>query len=142
MTVNVQPLIGTTISSFIETFCGPSLTGREASIFDYCQSLGEVYTGFVDGEFMCCWGLIPPSFLSTQAYLWMWAPEPIKHQFMFVRHSQIQVQWMLEQYETIVGHCSVNARSSQRWLKWLGAEFEMGDGRILPFVIRRRFADG
>jgi len=74
MTVSVQPLIGTTISTLIDNFCGPALSTHDANIFDYCQSLGEVYTGFVDDEFICCWGLIPPSFLSTQAYLWMWAP--------------------------------------------------------------------
>ena|SRR5882762_5655275 len=138
MNVSVQPLIGTSISSFIDTFCGASLTNREAGIFDYCQSLGEVYTCFMDDAFVCCWGLIPPSFLSTQAYLWMWAPEPIKHQFIFVRHSQLQVQAMLEKYETIVGHCRVGAISAQRWLKWLGAEFESTEGDIMPFVIRRK----
>lgn len=138
MTVTVHPLIGTNISAFIEAFCGPSLSDRDASIFDYCQSLGEVYTGFVDGEFICCWGLIPPSFLSTQAYLWMWAPEPIKHQFLFIRQSQVQVQKMLETYETIVGHCRVNSRSAQRWLRWLGAEFESPKDDVMPFVIRRK----
>lgn len=138
MTVSVQPLVGTTISNFIDTFCGPALSTHDANIFDYCQSLGEVYTGFVDDEFICCWGLIPPSFLSSQAYLWMWAPEPIKHQFMFVRQSQMQVQRMLDRYETIVGHCRTSSYTAQRWLKWLGAEFEQPKDGVMPFVIRRR----
>jgi hypothetical protein len=137
MTVVVEPLVSKSISKIIEFFCGPRLAPREADILDYCQSLGEVYTGFVDGRFVCCWGLIPPSFLSTQAYLWMWAPEPIKHQFIFIRQSQLQIEKMLERYDSIIGHCYCNARSAQRWLKWLGAEFgEASDGKV-SFVIRR-----
>jgi len=138
MNVSVQPLIQGTVSNFILAFCGPVLSSREASIFDYCQSMGEIYTGFVDGEFICCWGLIPPTFLSTQAYLWMWAPEPIKHQFLFIRQSQVQVQHMLERYESIVGHCRDDARSAKRWVKWLGGEFEYPQNGLVPFVIRRR----
>ena len=125
------------VSRLIETMCGPWLTKREAEIFDYCQSLGEVFIGFIDGEFICCWGLIPPSFLSTQAYLWMWAPEPIKHQFVFVRRSQLQIEKMLERYDSIVGHCKCNAYSAQRWLRWLGAEFGEVEGSVKPFVIRK-----
>ena len=75
MTVLVQPLVDTQISKLISLVCGPTLTDREAEVFDHCQTLGVVYTGFVDGEFVCCWGLIPPSFLANEAYLWMWSPE-------------------------------------------------------------------
>ncbi len=49
----------------------------------------------VEEEFVCCWGLIPPSFVSMQAYLWMWAsPLLQEHQFVFIRHSQRQVEEM------------------------------------------------
>jgi hypothetical protein len=135
--VIVQPLIDTRISKLISSFVGVDKSALE--MFDYCQTLGEVYTGFIDGEFVCCWGLIPPSFLSTQAYLWMWAPEPMKYQFTFIRHSQLQVEAMLQYFETIVGDCVIGNRSAQRWLRWLGAEFEAPIGNRLPFVIRRKY---
>ena len=135
MRVIVEPLIGSRVSSLISIFSG--ITSRQLDMFDYCQTLGEVYTGFVDGEFICCWGLIPPSFISNQAYLWMWAPEPMKYQFTFIRQSQLQVQKMLERYEYIIGDCIPSNHSAQRWLKWLGAEFEMPRNGMLPFVIRR-----
>jgi hypothetical protein len=136
MRVRVEPLVGTLASELISVFSG--FSKHQLSMFDYCQTLGEVYTGFVDGEFVCCWGLIPPSFLSMQAYLWMWAPEPMKHQFTFIRQSQLQVEKMLQRYEQIVGDCATDNLSAQRWLKWLGARFEYParDG-ALPFVIRR-----
>lgn len=134
MTVDVQPLIGSTVSSLVKSF--NIYNDFQLEMFDYCQTLGEVYTGYVDGEFVCCWGLIPPSWLSSQAYLWMWAPDEMKHQFTFIRQSQIQVRRMLEVYDTIVGECITTNRSAQRWLRWLGAEFgNPSDGKI-SFVIR------
>jgi|SRR6202035_5515009 len=138
MRVVVEPFYGNTISSVLSIFCG--LDKKALEMFDYCQTLGEVYTGYVDGEFVCCWGLIPPSFLSNQAYLWMWAPEPMQHQLVFIRKSQIQIKQMLEKYEQVIGDCAEGNRSAQRWVKWLGAEFDMPHNGLIPFVIRR--ADG
>lgn len=127
------------ISNYVTLYCGSNqLTQREAAMMDYCHKLGEVYAGFVDGHFVCCWGLIPGSFLSQQAYLWMWTmPGPIARQFTFIRRSQIQIREMLERYPTIIGHCRRTSHSAQRWLKWLGAEFEPIDSEVLPFIIRR-----
>lgn len=136
MTVVVEPIFES-ISRTILGFCGPVLNYTEAGAMDYCQTLGSVYSGFVDGEFVCCWGLVPPTFLSNQAYLWMWSPEPMKHQFVFIRQSQIQIRRMLERYDAVVGHCKMDARSAQRWLKWLGAEFGYPKDGLIPFTIRR-----
>lgn len=142
MTVSVHPVVGKTLSSLIQLTCGPVLNLDEAEVINYCQKMGEVYTGYVDEEFVCCWGLIPPSFLSMQAYLWMWwRDEAVPHQFIFIRQSQIQVQRMLEKYPTITGHC-INGSKAIRWLKWLGAEFaDYPENGRLAFTIRRK-ADG
>jgi len=134
MRVVVEPLFEH-VSSLVSTFCG--MDRRQLDMFDYCQTLGKVYTGFVDGEFICCWGLIPPSFLSNQAYLWMWAPNPMKHQFVFIRRSQLQIQKMLERYDQIVGECEEDNKSAQRWLQWLGAEFGQPKNGLVPFTIKR-----
>lgn len=135
MRIIVEPHTTGKISSLISLFSGEN--PKLLYMLDYCQNLGEVYTGFIDGDFICCWGLIPPSFLSNQAYLWMWAPEPMKHQLVFIRHSQIQVQRMLTRYEKIVGDCQLTARSARRWLLWLGAEFGQPHRDLIPFTIRR-----
>lgn len=132
--------IHTPISALISTFY--ELPGRELDMLDYCQTLGEVWSGFIDGQFICCWGLIPPSFLSTQAYLWMWGPPKLKHQLVFIRHSQIQVRRMLERYDTIVGECLVGATSARRWLQWLGADFDQPHSDkpgLVPFTIRKQY---
>lgn len=134
MNIKVETFAGANISAILADF---GLCSDQFEMLDYCQTLGEVYTGYIDGQFSCCWGLIPPSFLSTQAYLWMWAPEPMKHQFVFIRQSQIQIKKMLERYDEIVGHCAIGARSSKRWLQWLGAEFSVPEGNLATFVIRK-----
>ena len=121
----------------ISSLIGPLLTEREADMLDYCQTLGEVYVGYVDGDLVCCWGLIPPSFLSTQAYIWMWSSGPITHQFLFLRHSQLQVKKFLQRYDSIVGQCRINAHTAQRWLRWLGAEFDLPEDGLRRFVINR-----
>jgi len=130
-------LIPFPISDFIRRQSGDVLSKREASMMDYCHKLGQVYAGFIDDKFVCCWGLIPGSFISNQAYLWMWSQGPITQHFTFIRRSQIQVQEMLKRYPTIVGHCKRSSRSAQHWLKWLGAEFEPATDDILSFTIRR-----
>lgn len=112
---------------------------EDLAMLDYCQTLGEAYYGFIDGEFCCCWGLIPPSFLSTQAYLWMWGPKQLKHQLVFIRHSQIQIKKMLERYDLIIGECLIGAASARRWLQWLGADFGQPKNGLIPFEIRKQY---
>jgi hypothetical protein len=140
MSVVVEPLIGRTISSIISMTYGPILGLKEADIMNHFQRMGEVYAGYVDDQLVCFWGLMPPSFLSMSAYLWMWcADSKVPHQLVFIRQSQIQVQRMLEKYSSIHGHTEIGNRKAIRWLKWLGAEFTdyPEDGK-LPFVIQRK----
>ena len=96
--------------------------------------------GMVDDVISCIWGLIPPSLVSTKAYLWLLTTDQTQsHQFHLVRHSQIEVARLLDEYDLIIGHCSPKQPKSVRWLRWLGAEFQDPDelGR-LPFQIRRK----
>lgn len=125
------------ISQIIQQYCGPVLNDRDIMLFQRCQVLGTIYSGFIDDQFVCCWGLIPPTFISNQAYLWMWNKEPMEHPFVLIRQSQIQVQEMLKYWNRIVGHCQIEARSARRWLRWLGAEFGGPSNGLIPFVIRR-----
>lgn len=139
--VSIEPLVGEHISQLISLSRGSSLDAKEAGILEFCQSLSiEVWTGYVEGKLVCCWGLIPPTLLSNQAYLWMHSTPAIRdHQFLLVRHSQRIIEKMLEQYERIVGDCLRDAEDSIRWLKWLGAEFDgANDGGHCSFVIRRK----
>ena len=95
------------------------------------------WIGKEDDEVLCYMGLIPPTLLSNQAYLWLRTTEAMhQHVFVFVRYSQRVTSEMLTEFPTIVGHCEVSATKSIRWLRWLGADFGTPEGRLVPFTIR------
>ncbi len=95
--------------------------------------------GAVGGELKCLWGLIPPTFLSDEAYLWLHIVEPVEeHQFVFVRYSQMAIEEALRLYPRITGHCEVGEDRSIRWIKWLGGVFGDHEGRFVPFAIERK----
>lgn len=116
------------------------MTERESQSLDACLLISDgVYVGLVDGKIACVWGLVPPTLLSTQAYLWLYTSSLVEeHKFLFVRNSQRWIESALEEYPNIVGFCHSDNASAKRWIKWLGGEFAPSvDGRS-NFVIRRR----
>jgi hypothetical protein len=140
MKISVERVVDGSITSLISFATGAMLTDRYADMMQLCQKLsGEVWSGYIDDKLVCCWGLIPPSVFSDTAYLWMYNTEALaEHQFVFIRRSQIEVQRMLTQYNRIVGHCVVGNEKAQRWLRWLGAEFDAPQAGARAFTIRRK----
>ena len=122
-------------------FYGREKFGAEQfAFFRKCVNMAAgMWTGYIDGDLVCIWGLIPPSLLSEQAYLWLYTTEELKgHEFLFIRRSQLAVEAMLEQWPTIVGHAVVDNTRAIKWLKWLGATFGEPQGKLIPFIIRRK----
>lgn len=100
-----------------------------------------LYMGTVDGVAICFYGLIPPTLMSDNAYLWLYTTPKFKeHTFIFVRHSQMVIEEMLKLYPRIHGHGKVGDRRSLEWLKFLGAKFGEPQGQFLPFEIKARAA--
>lgn len=112
----------------------------ELNEIDRCLAITtQLYAGLLQEELICAWGLIPPTLMSDQAYLWLYTtPKVAEHTFLFVRKSQIAVQAMLEDFPRITGHTAVENRQAIRWLKWLGASFGEAEGGYMPFVIRAK----
>ena len=113
---------------------------NDDSVWQRCiAASGTIWMGTYDDKPACVLGLIPPTLLSSQAYLWLYTTDVIKgHEFLFVRYSQIMVDAMLEEYDEIVGHTRIAETRSIRWLKWLGAKFGKPNGLYAPFVIRKK----
>lgn len=109
------------------------------SIMDFCMFMSvSVWAGYVDDKLACIWGIIPPTLMSNQAYLWLYTTDVIKeHQFLLVRHSQLVIEELLNDYESIVGHATIGSDKSIKWLKWLGAKFSEPQGTSVPFRISR-----
>lgn len=106
---------------------------------DFCLLMSvEIWAGFINGRLACIWGVIPPSLMSSQAYLWLHTTDVIKgHEFVLVRHSQMVIKEILDEYPSIVGHAIIGSSKSIRWLKWLGAKFGPPQGTGIPFRITR-----
>jgi len=116
-----------------------ALSDEEIWGMDYCLAMSTyIWVGLIDGRLACIWGLIPPTLMSNQAYLWLYTTDVIKeHQFILVRHSQLVMEQILEVYPSVCGHAIVGNDKAIRWLKWLGAKFGEPDRGGLPFRIRR-----
>ena len=106
---------------------------------EFCLTMSTmIWTGYINDKLACIWGVIPPTLLSNQAYLWLYTTDVIKeHSFLLVRHSQRVIDELLDQYPNIVGHALVGSDKSIRWLKWLGAKFGPPMGTGIPFRITR-----
>ena len=97
-----------------------------------------MWSGSANGSIKCLWGLVPPTLLAEEAYLWLHVIEPVgDYEFAFVRHSQVAIEEALKLFPVIRGHCEAGADRSMRWIKWLGGKFYEPEGRMVPFVIRR-----
>ena len=99
----------------------------------------QIWLGLISDEVACVWGLVSPTLLSVTPHLWLYTtPLVRKHRFIFVRHSQRVIEDLLRDYPEIVGVTRVGAEESFRWIKWLGGVYGEPQGRLVPFVIRRR----
>jgi hypothetical protein len=115
------------------------LDERDGKTMDFCLLMSTIiWAGFIRGKLACIWGVIPPSLMSHQAYAWLNTTEVLKgHEFIFVRHSQMIFDEILEEYSAVVGHVIIGADKAYRWLRWLGAEFGPPQGQVVPYRITR-----
>ena len=104
------------------------------------QRSAPLWAGFVDGEFVCTWGLIPPTLMSDRAYLWLHVTPALEgNEFAFVRHSQVVIEEMLKDYPIIWGETLAENTRAIRWLRWLGAKFgEPNEVGVRSFTILRK----
>jgi hypothetical protein len=97
------------------------------------------FVGYSDDLVACVYGLITPTLLSDRAHMWLLTTDVVNdHKFVFIRHSQVVIEAVLERYSQIVGETSVKDEKALRWMKWLGAEFTYPSGvELVPFRITR-----
>lgn len=113
---------------------------EQLGVFDpFLRVTPEPWIGFADEAFCCAWGLIPPTILSDNAYLWVYTNEALKgNEFYFIRQSQRWLKAMLEIYPSIYGHAHMDAAQSIRWIKLCGGVFEdFPVDELLRFRIRK-----
>lgn len=103
---------------------------------DYCA---EAWSGYIDGQIVCMWGIDRGSMLTNAAYVWLVTAQGInEHPFTFVRHSQIRLEELKRRYSFIHGVVQADNVQSVRWLRWLG--FQLGDVEFVSGYALRKFS--
>lgn len=139
MRVTITSRTNYSLRDILERSKNAKIPGAEEILRECLYRSREVRFGLVDGDLACMWGLIPPTILSSTAWLWLVTTEIVaENKFLFIRHSQRWIEEALKIYPEIIGDCLLSNASAQRWLRWLGAEFHQPVGNRWPFTIRAK----
>lgn len=139
MRVTITSRTNYSLRDILERSENAKIPGAEEILRECLYRSREVRFGLVDGDLACMWGLIPPTILSSTAWLWLVTTEIVaENKFLFIRHSQRWIEEALKIYPEIIGDCLLSNASAQRWLRWLGAEFHQPVGNRWPFTIRAK----
>lgn len=116
----------------------------EESLRQGLQNSSHAWTGFIDFEPVCMFGVVPASILSGTGAPWLIGSDAIeRHAITFLRRSRTQVARMRAVYQLLANHVAIENEAAQRWLVWLGFELAdpvtFGPDRMLfrPFSWRR-----
>lgn len=100
----------------------------------------HAWCGFMDGEPVCIFGVVPLSILSGEASPWMLATDRISEcRAAFLRRNKVYVGFMLALYPLLVNYVHEQNDLSQRWLKWLGFSLDNETTTLANGAIFRRF---
>jgi hypothetical protein len=88
-----------------------------------------IFRGDYRGHLLCVLGFIPPTILSSDAYLWMYSAPAVRlFPYVVGRWGWRVIDAAFHRYPCIVGHCN---RDSAHWLRRLGAEVGYGPGGLV-----------
>lgn len=83
------------------------------------------WTGLVDGEPVCMFGVAPASLLTSTGRPWMIGTDLIdRYSTTFLRRCKGRVREMLRYYQSLENYVDLRNERAIRWLDWLGFEFE------------------
>jgi hypothetical protein len=149
------------IPAKIEHIPGIALNIREADkqeLFDYALmnpfealniSLANskvAWTGFIDGEPICMFGVARGDTLSTTGYIWLIGTKELDaYAKVFLRKSSKLLKEMFTYYDRLENYVSVENVRSLEWLSWLG--FKFGDpqpmgpmGKLFINIYKEKYA--
>lgn len=107
---------------------------REALDHSLAQN-GHAWTALFDGEPAAIFGVIPISLLSDGAIAWLLGTNVlITHWRAFARRSREVVAELHARYPVLANAAYVNSTLSLRWLRWLGARFDI-HGKEARFLL-------
>lgn len=85
----------------------------------------EAYTGLIDGEPVCMWGIIRESLIGNVGLAWMVATTLAdKHAMTFLRRSKPLLLEVMSKYRTVFNFVDVRNKRAINWLKFMGFVIE------------------
>ena len=85
----------------------------------------EPFTGLVDGEVVCIFGVALQTPLSDAGSPWLLASDLVEdHAHTFLRVNRVYVREIKKRYPLLENYVDCRNAASIRWLKWLGFEFD------------------
>jgi len=94
---------------------------------EHISNSTAIWVGKLDGIDVAAAGLISTSLFADQAYVWMLGTNISKRNgVLLILWSQLVLKEMHALYPHIVGWCHIDNAAAQKWMKWLGADFNIG----------------
>ena len=111
--------------------------GHPRELFRKTLSVGHgpQWTGFIDGELACMFGVTGRTVFSSIGQPWLVGTRKLrKHPVTFMRYTRSYFEIMKSMFSVLRNWVHVENRAAVRWLKWLGFRFRE------PVAIRPRGA--
>lgn len=100
--------------------CG-RVTPRQALEFGLRYGGEHVWTGLIDGEPVCMFGVTPTSLLGRAGTPWMVGTGRLdQHAVALIRHSRGAVRTMRSAYDSMANMVDARNTAAIRWLRWIG----------------------
>lgn len=137
MVTKVEPISKDDLQYMARTGFFSGFSDEDQDTLNKCINMTTtLWTGKVDDDVLCVFGVVPQTLSTNSAYLWLWTTDRIgDHEFIFVRRSQIVIEKLLENFDYLYGVCDIHADRSIRWLQWLGAVFGASHAGYIQFRI-------
>jgi hypothetical protein len=105
----------------IEEIWASSMSKPEQSLTRGVSCSSHAWTGLVDGEPACIFGVVPVSFMSGIGVPWMLGtPLVEEHATAFLRRNRRYVKHMTRAYNYLINYVDDRNVKAIAWLEWLG----------------------
>jgi hypothetical protein len=123
---------------------------REAKVLEQLGTTAEHYvtqevakslqswTGLINDEVVCMWGVQTAGPLAEDAYVWLVCSEALtEYPRTFLRHSHEALETIKPLFKRIYGLVFSDFEKSSRWLEWLGFSVAPPDNKGVRFFEMR-----
>jgi hypothetical protein len=84
------------------------------------------------------WGYYAPVMLGQVCWVWAITTEAVDHKPLRVARASKRIfAGILERYPVAFAQVDVDHKTSQRWLEWLGFEYQSTEGRAMIYKATR-----